>query len=149
MRQLRESAVMAGVLVGAGFFIVRTSMARGAADYVLAVGIGMCEVAPVLALERKARQLAPKIDQWRADAHAQNIADALIVEARDEQGRRLELLNDVKGKITQIEEDHLKGRVWGSQLETNKGLAVSSMRSGYVEQVALNRIAGILPGEQS
>jgi len=147
MPQSQNNAVMAGLLIGIAFFIARVSMVRNPRGFLLAVGSALMEIAIVLFLDRKARQLEAGIDQWWATRDALGQADAFLKAAAEEVELRSEFLKEIRQSIATIEIEHLQGRVWGSDLEIDKSLAVAALRSGYQAGVAENRAASIIPRE--
>lgn len=147
MRQTHNSAVAAGLMTGAGFLLSRLAMARGARDFAFAVGGGVIEFGTVMFLDWKARRLEAGTAEWKQGEAARCQAEDAVRIAAEEHKRREGRVEEIKRAIAQIEEEELKGRAWGSDLEKNKGLAITAMRSGYLTRIAENRAACIVPRE--
>lgn len=145
MTQFQNNAVTAGLMVGVAFFIARIAMVRSLRDFFLALGTALMEVAVVLFLERRAKQLDAQIETWNTEQRKRRQAQELARTANESLGGLRALVNQIKVAIARIEEEHLKGRVWGNDLDVNKALAVAAIRSGYLEGIAENRTASIIP----
>lgn len=139
MTKLQSYGVKAGLLIGLAFLIVRLSMAKTLADLMLACGATMIEVALVLFLEHKAKELEPKIVDWLAKEAARRNAEGALEAGSTEAAFRDHLVTENQQARLHIERE----REMNAALSNEKKLvaiAVSASNGGYVDGLVERRV---------
>jgi hypothetical protein len=138
MTRSQQGAIAAGIAIGIAFLLIRVSSASSMGDYILAAGLTLIELAVVLYLERRAKQLDVETEAWKAQARSYQQLRELAQAADVEMQRRQSRVDEIDGKIDSHIEKLSQDRAL-SDLATLERAALNGIQAGYSAGNAANR----------